>query len=787
MKTPGPTLQLSPDNPWPGLRAFDEASSGFFFGRREETEALFRLVRRERLSVFYGRSGLGKTSLLHAGLFPLLRAANFLPVSIRLDYGVKAQPAITQVKEAIASALRSGGIDARPPNADESLWEYFHGEEVDFWDAQNRLFTLVLVFDQFEERFTMGRRDAATDKDAESFLAALSELIENRPPPDLRRKLETDPASIGKYDFDKNRCKVVLSLREDFLPELEGLRGPLPGILENGFRLQEMSEAAATEVVLKPASHLVTPQVAAEIVRFVAGGDAAAAHRSVEPVLLSVVLDELNQRRRKGGQAAITSDLLSGSREEILHGFYENALMGLPPEARRMIEEALLTSSGRRDSLAWEDIQPVFGVDERHILTLIDRHLLRREDRSDGARIELVHDRLAEVVRKQRERRQQEERQAALEHVQMAQRRKFRKIIAACGALTFLAFAVSGYLVWYYYQHTRLSESYYETFTKKWGVIEGVGPISKEQTERRACSFKVVRRGASGPVIHVEAIGSNGRPTPKNPVGTYLKYAEDETSKGHECQWDLIRDAEGNVAYEVAYDRNGTLVHGFVYSPATTDPHKRVGHFLAPNGLLESHWKSAADFVEIEYWPDGLEKRQTFLGPFGNPAEGRDGCYALYAEYNSQGLPVRFVWEDASGKPTLNRNGVAIATFQYDSRCHPVEWNSFDANGKPCLTTDGYAKSTARYDDLGNQVEWAVFDANGKRCLTKEGYAESTARYDEHGNQAEWDVFDTNGKPCLTNDGYAKWTATYDERGNQVEWACFDVSGKPCLTNDGYA
>ena len=91
-ESPRSALRLSPDNPWPGLESFDEASNAFFFGMHAETAALFRLVRRETLTLFYGRSGLGKTSLLQAGLFPPLRKANLLPVPIRQDYGPKAPP-----------------------------------------------------------------------------------------------------------------------------------------------------------------------------------------------------------------------------------------------------------------------------------------------------------------------------------------------------------------------------------------------------------------------------------------------------------------------------------------------------------------------------------------------------------------------------------------------------------------------------------------------------------------------------------------------------------------------
>src|SRR5882757_10956086 len=74
------------DNPWPGLSSFTEDLRGFFFGREKETEELVRLIRRNTLTVLFGQSGLGKSSLLQAGAFPQLREADFLPLYLRLDH-----------------------------------------------------------------------------------------------------------------------------------------------------------------------------------------------------------------------------------------------------------------------------------------------------------------------------------------------------------------------------------------------------------------------------------------------------------------------------------------------------------------------------------------------------------------------------------------------------------------------------------------------------------------------------------------------------------------------------
>src|SRR5690606_776689 len=83
-------ILLTAQSPWPGLAAYDENASSFFFGRTEEAIELARMIRQAPLTVLYGKSGLGKTSLLQAGLYPLLRAEHYFPVQLRLDYAPAA-------------------------------------------------------------------------------------------------------------------------------------------------------------------------------------------------------------------------------------------------------------------------------------------------------------------------------------------------------------------------------------------------------------------------------------------------------------------------------------------------------------------------------------------------------------------------------------------------------------------------------------------------------------------------------------------------------------------------
>jgi hypothetical protein len=414
----GPGQSLDAENPWPGLMPFTEATRAFFHGRDAEVLDLLRRVRRELLTILFGQSGLGKTSLLNAGLFPRLRAADFLPVYLRLDLGNLRLSPVDQIKAALTENLAAHAIEARSPACDETLWAYFHEKETEFWSRRNRLVTPVLVFDQFEEIFTLGHGVSSAD----ALVKELAALIENRPPASVRAALDDDPEEARRYDFAKQSCKLILALREDFLPELEGLRGLMPSIMENRMRLRRMDGRRARDAILASGGHLVAPGVAEKVIAFVAASrgrsgeetvsDAELAGIEIEPALLSIVCRELNNKRIRVGQSQITADLLEGAQQEIVAAFYESSLVGLDPAVKLFIEEQLLTSEGYRDSRPLADALRQPGVTRADIDSLVARRLLRIEERFGTQWVELTHDVLTGVIRQQRDLRREQTRAA---------------------------------------------------------------------------------------------------------------------------------------------------------------------------------------------------------------------------------------------------------------------------------------------------------------------------------------------------------------------------------------
>jgi WD40 repeat protein len=441
MSTVKHTVEISAEHPWPGLMPFTEAARAYFNGRDQEAAELQRLIRRERLTVLFGQSGLGKSSLLNAGLFPRLRAEDGLPIYVRLDVSESAPSFRRQVQQAIADNCAEHGVDAPQARSEETLWGFFHQRDTDFWSLKNRLLKPVLVFDQFEEIFTLGHHVESLEQRCREFLEELADLIEDRMPASLAREIEANPLLSDGLDYAKDACKVVFSFREDYLPEFESLRTLIRPIMQNRMRLTRMSGAQAVGAILKSGGHLVRDEVAEQIVRFVS---APRAHRSsddlerleVEPALLSVVCRELNNQRLREGRPEITvGQLQDGAQQQIIHDFYEESLADVDIRVRYFVEDQLLTDAGYRDSSALDDALLFPGVTREAIDLLISRRLLRLEERSGVLRVELTHDVLTRVACESRDLRRQEEDERRRREEEATRRQRNRRLAVIGGSV----------------------------------------------------------------------------------------------------------------------------------------------------------------------------------------------------------------------------------------------------------------------------------------------------------------------------------------------------------------
>jgi WD40 repeat protein/tetratricopeptide (TPR) repeat protein len=431
-KAQGDTV-LTPQNPWPSLSAFSQKNAAFFFGRTDEIDDLHRRIKRRLLTVLFGVSGLGKTSLIQAGLLPRFDDATFFPVLIRLDHHPGAEDLIAQVRRSIAEAIKGpaerGELNVlRPPLPDEDLWCYFHDRELDWHTADGDPINVVLIFDQFEEIFTRESHSRAMEERARRFLTTLACLAENSPPRELEAKIECDPDLIAKYDFRQEDYRVLISLREDFIPHLEAYKKLIPSLMENRMRLSRMREEQALEAVLGPGHEIVDEATAGEIVRFVAGrgrvaelvgeqaeevkevADEDVGEIEIDPALLSLICSELNLKRGAEPRISVTTAQLRQQGGDILNAYYERCFSSIESSrqrsaVRRFVEDRLLTPDGyHRDNVSLQAAQNelrLCGANPETIDRLVEQRLLQYDERK-GTRVELTHDILTGVARESR-------------------------------------------------------------------------------------------------------------------------------------------------------------------------------------------------------------------------------------------------------------------------------------------------------------------------------------------------------------------------------------------------
>jgi len=461
MSESDPQPRVDREHPWPALLAFHEDDQSYFGGRDDEIDALYRRIAAGRITLLFGLSGLGKTSLLRAGLFPRLRREHYFPVYIRLSYGRGLPSPVEQIKAEIAAQAKASKVDAPEPRAGETLWEYFHRSDADFWDERNYPCTPVLVFDQFEELFTKGRDFPAAANEVVEELANLAEGAST----ELMREAASGDRALLRQVWE-DRYRLLFGIRSDYLAQLQGISDRVRAIFANRYELHRMSGTAALRSTLTAGGHLMDEEVARRVVRFVAGapesGDAdlavavadlAVEALEVEPALLSLVCSELNATRLANGAAKITASMLSGSKDEILSRFYEATFADVAPELRELVEDKLVTRDGRsRNFISEQTARETPGVTEDDLGRLVHRRLLRFEESGSSRRLELTHDVLTTIAaasRATREQRRQlrEAERARLEAEQRtaaARRAVRRSRAAALVFLVLLAAAIAG-------------------------------------------------------------------------------------------------------------------------------------------------------------------------------------------------------------------------------------------------------------------------------------------------------------------------------------------------------
>ena len=211
----------SPNQPYKFLYSYTSQDADIFFGRDYAIRAMHEVVLKDRLTILHATSGVGKTSLLNAGLTPHLIEKQRFPVYAR---------AYQNPTDAIKQAIIPGSLGWPKLLSDLSLHEFL-GRVCDF--KSDRIKELVIILDQFEEFFIF-----QSDRN-------------------LRRVFIEDFADV--YNDKRLPIRFIISIRKDYYSDLVEFQEQIPNVLYNEFRLEFMNRDEAQQAITAPLTNLARP------------------------------------------------------------------------------------------------------------------------------------------------------------------------------------------------------------------------------------------------------------------------------------------------------------------------------------------------------------------------------------------------------------------------------------------------------------------------------------------------------------------------------------------------
>ena len=495
-------------NTFLGLQPYTEDDAYRFKGRTAESQELFRLIVRNDFTVCYAESGEGKTSLLNAGVFPLLRENMYFPIAITFtsdDYKITPDSFDAIIDRCVKDSITEYNEKNKGVNVDYKLCSYdFQGldchaelqrelSKYSWWKLRNYrpqamglTFTPVFVFDQFEEVFNLPSSIVWTKK----FFDWLEDVSSDSCPDVIVEKIREiigDKAAFPSIKEEKN-FKAIFSLRKEFMGELDywGMQTHfIPALKDNRYCLKALTYEGAKKVMRqqKLFNEIKVDQVLTYFVKKYSREPERIIEENlpiIPALLLSIVcdswekdidffvkMDDINidnslfliiEKFYNYTLDKIVQDYLCDLKEKENHfdkSTQRYEIQGIGDNYYRYeIEELLfllVDRNGKRERTKTTSSRfSQFGFDEKYKKTLCDNHIIKVSKVEGEDYVEIVHDCLCPVINKRKEIRIETEAKALEEQNIRILKQKNRKrtFIIIYSLLATTAFILLAIFMW---------------------------------------------------------------------------------------------------------------------------------------------------------------------------------------------------------------------------------------------------------------------------------------------------------------------------------------------------
>lgn len=435
-------------NPWYSFKPYQESDANNFKGRGSDITELMNFIEGNNLVVCYAKSGIGKSSLINAGLMPRMRRRQMLPIPIKFtekffvtnsfEDNIRSQinAEIDKLNKSAKEGKRNEfySITKHPSVCDNSLMLALDAKlsqkSIWWWLSTYQIickkgdfdfyYQPILIFDQFEELFQKTEKD----EQREDFFRWLKEMSLTRPSDSIQNQIKI--IQNQESHSDKNvvlpqNCewKILLSLREEYVGLLDYWcfqRIRIPAVQDNRYCLMPLTIEQAEEVILQQTIDGQRIDVLDKYKQTII--DALKETDGVPAVLLSVLCNRIFDEEISGSaniarklhhiasNAENPDDATKNTIHTLIRSVYEERVNEARVSKRtvRKIEQILVRDNGTRRRIELGELSESI---QTGCNKLADVYLIRIENfgekkGKDIKNVEIIHDRVAEVIAERR-------------------------------------------------------------------------------------------------------------------------------------------------------------------------------------------------------------------------------------------------------------------------------------------------------------------------------------------------------------------------------------------------
>lgn len=754
------------NNPWIDIASYEVKDAYRFKGRDEDIHKFLRILDEGIMSVLYANSGIGKTSFINAGIIPKLKRDNYIPIKIVFPqdffdnedidnwlYNEIKNLGLNKYQDEFEWIPKKDSLHIVDEVFNNSIWWLLHTCQIQNKKTKKIYFPLI-IFDQFEEVFTKPSNNLGiSTKIHNKLFETISEISSNALPVNIESYLENYKEYI-EVD-SKHYFKIIFSLRKEYLSDFDywtNEKNSITELYQNRMFLLPMTHKQAEEVITKQPIDLHTSTMYVETLSCVKheilNHIDPKKKGTIEPLMLSVLCSRLfDQAQTHNSNIVNVNDLKQINLNSIIRDFYEENLKFLEEQLVILFEEKIIDENGHRNRIKASSVfkYPNEQSDSQKIPFFVQEklesiHIIRSEKYNDEVYVELIHDKVAEVITERKKERE------VKNSIQKRRKNNLKKLKFSQNVLT-----LKGRKIW---DNKSFSFSVDNARYNSLENSSDKSSLNYEFSKLSSLDNPDLTENSLFEQLFSQVIGEDN---------IYLDFNKNRS-----------KDGISRFEIKTKLSNGKRKVRDILFYSDEEISNNPPSLFFCKDGFCG---------ISMDFDEKGNETRRKYI------CEGYTsiGISTIKFSYDEYGFPIKALYYDTSGNHCKHIDGNYGVRMEYDTFGNEVKRWFIDQNEHITTIYNNISGVVSRYDDKDRLIGQYFIDAFGNRMYDIYNYHGVLYKYssDNDGIISEvWNI-DTSDNLCNTPSGYAIESRTIGPNNLITSQSYLNIERQHILRIDG--